>query len=164
MYFCFCIYCSMLTTKNLVSIHHHKLLFSYSVVSDSLWPHGLQHSRLPCSLSPKSCSNLLMPSNHIILYHPLLLLPSIFPRIRVFSNESALCIRWPKYWSFSFSISPSSVYSGLISLELTGLISLQSKGLSKMTAVHMTRFNPGVLCWSLVFDLLWMQSESSLHC
>ena len=105
----------------------------------------------------------VMPSNHLILYHPLLLLPSVFPRIRVFSNESALCIRWPKYWSFSFSISASSVYSGLISLELTGLISLQSKGLSKMTTVHMIHFNPGVLCWSLVFDLLWMQSESSLH-
>ena len=57
---------------------------------------------------------LVMPSNHLILYHPLLLLPSIFPRIRVFSNESALPIRWPKYWSFSFSISPSSEYSGLI--------------------------------------------------
>ena len=56
----------------------------------------------------------VMPSNHLILCHPLLLLPSIFPSIRVFSNESAFCIRWPKYWSFSFSISPSSEYSGLI--------------------------------------------------
>ena len=56
----------------------------------------------------------VMPSNHLILCHPLLLLPSIFPSIRVFSNESALCIRWPKYWSFSFSISPSNEYPGLI--------------------------------------------------
>ena len=60
---------------------------------------------------------LVMPSNHLILCHPLFLLPSIFPTIRVFSNESALHIRWPKYWSFSFSISPSSEYSGLISFR-----------------------------------------------
>ena len=60
----------------------------------------------------------VMPSNHLILCHPLLLLPSIFLRIRVFSNESALCIKWPKYWSFSFSISPSNGYSGLISSEI----------------------------------------------
>ena len=59
----------------------------------------------------------VMPSNHLILFHPLLLLPSIFPRIRVFSIESVLCIRWPKYWSFSFSISPSNDYSGLISFR-----------------------------------------------
>ena len=60
----------------------------------------------------------VMPSNHLILCHPLLLLPSIFPSIRVFSNESVLCIRWPKYWSFSFSISPSNEYSGLISFRM----------------------------------------------
>ena len=59
-----------------------------------------------------------MPSNHLVLYHPLLLLPSIFPSIRVFSNESALPIRWPKYWSFSFNISPSNEYSGLISFRM----------------------------------------------
>ena len=60
---------------------------------------------------------LVMTSNHLILYHPLSLPPSIFPSIRIFSNESALCIRWPKYWSFSFSISPSNEYSGLISFR-----------------------------------------------
>ena len=70
-------------------------------------------------------------SNFLILYHPLLLLPSIFLSIRVFSNELALCIRWSKYWNFSFSISPSNEYSGLI-LGLTGLISLLSKGLSRV--------------------------------
>ena len=70
-----------------------------------------------------------MPSNHLILCCSLLLLPSIFPSIRVFSNESVLCIRWLKYWSFG--ISPSNEYSGLIPLGLTGLISLQSKGLSR---------------------------------
>ena len=75
----------------------------------------------------------VMPSNHLILFHPLLLLPSNFPGIRVFSNESSLCIRWTKYWSFSFSISPSKEYSGLICpFELTGLIALQSKGLLKV--------------------------------
>ena len=72
-----------------------------------------------------------MPSNHLILCHPLLLLPSVFPSIRVFSSESVLCIRWPQYWSFSFSISPSNEYIGLISL-LAGVISLQSKELSRV--------------------------------
>ena len=62
----------------------------------------------------------VMPSSHLILCHPLLLLPSIFPSIRVFSNESVLCIRWPKYWSFSFSISPSNEYSGLIAFSNDG--------------------------------------------
>ena len=74
----------------------------------------------------------VMSSNHLILCPPPFLLPSIFPSIRVSSNESALHIRWPKYWSFSFSISPSHEYSGLISFRLTGLISLQSKGLSRV--------------------------------
>ena len=74
---------------------------------------------------------LVMPSNPLILCCSLLLLPSIFPSIRVFSNESVLHIRWPKYWSFSFSIRPSNEYSGLI-LGLTDLISLQSKGLSRV--------------------------------
>jgi len=75
---------------------------------------------------------LVMPSNHLILCSPLLLPPSIFPSIRVFLNESALLIRWPKYWSFSFSITPSNEYSGLISFRMDWLISLQSKGLSRV--------------------------------
>ena len=74
----------------------------------------------------------VMPSNHLILCHSLLLLPSIFPRIKVFSNESALCIRWPKYWSFSFNISPSNEHPRLISFRMDGWISLQSKGLSRV--------------------------------
>ena len=74
----------------------------------------------------------VMPSNHLILYCLLLLLPSIFPSIRVFSNESALCIRWPKYWSFSFNISPSSEHQDWSHLAWTGWISLQSKGLSRV--------------------------------
>ena len=72
----------------------------------------------------------LMPSNHLILCHPLLLLPSIFPSIKVFSNESVLHIRWPKYWSFSFSISPCNEYSGLISFRMDWFDLLASKGLS----------------------------------
>ena len=90
-------------------------------MSNSLQPHGLQHARLPCpSLSPGSLLQLMsiesvMPSNHLILCHPLFLLPSIFPSITVFSNELALRIRWPKFWSFS--ISPSKEYSGLIPLK-----------------------------------------------
>ena len=73
---------------------------------------------------------LVMPYNHLILCHPLLLLPSIFPSIRVFANESALRIMWPKYWSFS--ISPSNEYSGLISFRMDWLISLQARGLSRI--------------------------------
>ena len=74
----------------------------------------------------------VMPSNCLILCCPPLLLPSIFPSIRVFSNESVLYLRWPKYWSFSFSISPSNEYSGLIPLGWTSWISLQSRGLSRV--------------------------------
>ena len=75
---------------------------------------------------------LVMPSNHLILCCPLLLLPSIFPSIMVFSNELFLHIRWPKYWSYSFSIRPSNKYSGLISFRIDCWISLQSKGLSRV--------------------------------
>ena len=99
------------------------LLFSHSVMSNSLQPHGL-HSTCQTSLSFTISQSLLkfmsmelvIPANHLILCHPLLLLPSIFPSIRVFSNESALGIRWLKYWHFS--ISPSSVYSGLTSFRI----------------------------------------------
>ena len=74
----------------------------------------------------------VMPSNHLILCRPFLLRPSIFPSIRVFPNESVLHIRWPKYWSCTFNISPSNEYSGLISFRWTGWISLQSKGLLRI--------------------------------
>ena len=74
----------------------------------------------------------VMPSNHLILCHTLLLLPSIFPSIRVFSNESVLCISWPKYWSFSFSISPSHEYPGLISFRMNWVDLLAAKGLSRV--------------------------------
>ena len=78
----------------------------------------------------------VMPSNHLILCHHLLLLPSIFPSIRVFSNESVFHIRWPKYWSFSFSISPSNEYSGLISLRMDWLDLLAVQGTLKSLLQH----------------------------
>ena len=79
---------------------------------------------------------LVMPSNHLILCPPLLLPPSIFPSIRVFSNELILCIRWPKYWSFSFSISPSNEYSGLISFRMGWLDLLAVQGTLKSLLKH----------------------------
>ena len=79
---------------------------------------------------------LVMPSNHLILCRPLLLLPSIFPSIRVFSHESVLCTRWPKYWSFSFSISPSNEYSGLISFRMDWLDLLAVQGTLKSLLQH----------------------------
>ena len=105
--------------------------FSHSVVFNSLWPHGLQHARPPCPSRglPKLMSiESVMPSSHLILCHPLFLPPSFFPSIRVFSNESALHIRWPKYWSFSFNISPSNEYSGLISFRMDWLDLLAVQG------------------------------------
>ena len=106
----------------------HFLLSSHPVVSASLWPHGLQHCQSSLSLTisrglPKFIFIAsVMPSRHLILWHPLLLLSSIFPSIRDFSNKSIIHIRWceywPKYWSFSFSSSPYNEYSGLISLKL----------------------------------------------
>ena len=108
----------------LVLTSHSLLINCYcsvaKIVFDSLWPHGLKHARLPCpSLSPVVFSNSCPSSQwcHPTILSsvaPLLLLPSVFPSIRVFSNESALPIKWPKYWSFSFSISPSNECSGLI--------------------------------------------------
>ena len=98
--------------------------FSRSVMFDSLQCHGLQHARPPYpSPTPEVYSKLMsiesvMPSNHLILCCPLLLLLSIFPSIRVFSKESVLHFRWPDYWSFSFSISPSNEFSGLMVQKL----------------------------------------------
>ena len=113
------------------------LLFSHSVVSDSLQPHGLQHARLPCSSSPGVCSNSCPWSQWC---HPTILYsvihfsscPQSFPAPRSFLNESALHIRWPKYWSFSFISSPYNEYLGLISFRIDWLDLLQSKGLSRV--------------------------------
>ena len=108
-----------------------------SVPSDSLQPHELQHATLPCpSLSPEFPQTHVHQVGdaiqHLIFSHPFLLLPSILPRIRVFSNELALFIKWPKYWSFSFSISLPMNIQDWFPLGLTSLISLLSKGLSRV--------------------------------
>ena len=112
----------------------------HSVMSDSLRPHELQHGRPPITNSqslPKLMSiELVIPSNHLILCHHLLLLPSIFPTIRVFSSESAFRIRWPKYWSFSFNISPSSEDPGLISFRMDWLDLLAVQGTLKSLLQH----------------------------
>ena len=113
--------------------------FSRSVVSDSLWPHGLQHARLPCpSPSPRVCSNSCPLSwwCHPTICCPLLFPPSIFPSIRVFSNESVLRIGWPKYWSFSFNNSPSNEYSELISFRIDWLDLLTVQGTLKSLLQH----------------------------
>ena len=112
--------------------------FSCSVRSNSLRPHGLQHTRSPCpSPTPRIYSNScpLSLSKGDVLCHPLLL-PSIFPSIRVFSNESVLGIRWPKYWSFSFSFSPSNEYSRLISFRMVWLDFLAVQGTLKSLLPH----------------------------
>ena len=100
--------------------------FSRSVMSDSLQPHELQHARPPSITNSQSSPRLtsiesVMPSSHLILCHPLLLLPPIPPSIRVFSNQSTFRMRWPKYWSFSFSIIPSKEIPGLISFRMDWL-------------------------------------------
>ena len=115
--------------------------FSHSVVFNSLRPHGMQHTRPPCPSPtpspPKHMSiELLMPFNHLILCCPLLFTPSMFTSIRVFSNESALRIKWWKYWSFSFNISPSNEHSGLISFRMDWLNLLAVQGTLKSPLQH----------------------------
>ena len=107
--------------RSFISLHLTSVQFSSVTQSClTLWPHALQHARISCpSPTPRACSNsCLMLSNHLTLCLPLLLLPSVFPSIRVFSKESVLCIRWPKYWSFSFSISLSSECSGYCNSQI----------------------------------------------
>ena len=101
----------------------------------------------------------VMPSNHLILCCPLLLLPSIFPSNRVFSKESVLCIRWPKYWSFSFSISPSNEYSGLISFRMKWLDLLAVQGTLK-SLLHTPQFKS---INSLVLSFLYSPTLTSIH-
>ena len=139
--------------------------FSCSVVSDSLWPHGLQHARLPYSLpTPGACSNSC-PLNqwcHPTVSSSVVLLPSILPSIRVFSNGSVFHIRWAKFWSFSFSISPSSEHPGLISFRMDGFYFLAVQGTLKSLLQHHSSkasilwcsaffivqlSHPYILCW-----------------
>ena len=141
-------------------------------MSNSLQPHGLQHTRLPCpSLSPGVAQTHMsiesvMPSDHLILCHPLLLLPSIFPSIRVSSNDLALCIRWPKYWSFSFSISPSNEYLGLKLITLSLLTSTLSLlliyylssacSVSRIEQISYITSNLQTILWSVYYDPCFM--------
>ena len=120
-----------------------------SVVSDSLQPHGLQHKLMSIAL--------VMPCNHLILCHPLLLLPSVFPSIRVFSSESVLRIRWPKCWSFSFNISPFSEYSGLISFRMDWLDLAVQGTLKSLLQHHSSKasiFSHNVQLFYTLLDLI----------
>ena len=132
-----CLYiCTYVCVYEIIS---YALLLSHQVMSDSLWPHGLQHARLPCpSPSPGACSNScpLRQWWHPTICRPLLLPPSIFPSIQVFSKESALRIRWPKNWSVSLSISPCHEYSGLISFRTDWFDLLAVHGTFKSLLQH----------------------------
>ena len=123
--------CESWTIKKFNSVQ-----FSHSVMSNSATPWTAAHQASLSITNSRSLLKLMsiesvMPFNHLILCHPLLLPPSIFPSIRVFSNESALCIRWPKYWSFSFNISPSNEHPGLISFRMNWLDLLAIQGALK---------------------------------
>ena len=138
--------------------------FSCSVVSDSLRPHESQHDRPPSLFIPISRSSLrlrsiesVMPSSHLILCHPLLLLPPIPRSIRVFSNKSTLLMRWPKYWNFSFSISPSNDHPGLISFRMDWLDLLAVQGTLKSLLQHHSSKN------QFFSAQLSSQSNSHIH-
>ena len=124
----------------IIFMHRDSVHFSRSVVSDSLHPRESPHTRPPWVHSRSSLTVMsiesVRPSNHLILCHPLLFLPSIFPSIRIFSNESALHIMWPKYWSFSFSIIPSKEHPGLISFKMDWLDLLAVQGTLKSLLQH----------------------------
>ena len=114
---------------------------SVTQLGPTLRPHESQHARTPCPSPTPSLLKFMpiesvMPSNNVILCRPLLLLPSIFPSIRVFSDKSTLRVRWPKYWSFSFSISPSNEHPGLISFRMDWLDLLAVQGTFKSLLQH----------------------------
>ena len=137
--------------------------FSHSVVSDSLrWTAAHQASlsitNSRSSLKPMSIESV-MPSNHLILCRPLLFLPSIFLSIRVFSNQSVLLIRWPKYWSFSFNMSPSNEYSGLISFRTDWLHLLAVQGTLKSLLQHRSSKTSILQCSAFFID----KSLTSIH-
>ena len=143
---------------------------------NSVWLFAMPWTACQASLSITNSRSLLklmsiesvMPSNHLILCCPLVFLPSIFPNVRIFSNKSVVHIRWPKYWNFIFSISPSNEYSGLISSRIDWFHSLWSKGLSRVfssTIVQKHQFfgaylslwsNSHIHIWSLEKPELWL--------
>ena len=133
---------NMLSRLVITFLPRSSVQFSHSVMSNSLRPHESQHARPPCPITNSRSSLKLtsiksvMPSSHLILCCPLLLLPPIPPSIRVFSNESTLHMRWPKYCSFSFSISPSNEHPGLISFRMDWLDLLAVQGTLKSLLQH----------------------------
>ena len=138
----------------------HTVQFTHSVVSDSLRPPWTAAHQASLSITNSRSLLKLMPiepSNHLILCHLLLLSPSIFPSIRVFSNESVLRIRWPKYWSFSFNISPSNEHSELISCRMDWLDLLAVQGTLKSLFQHHS--SKGSILWHSAF----LMSNSHIH-
>ena len=136
-----------------VQLHSHVRLFV------TPWTAASQASlsfTISWSLLKLMSIELVMPSTHLTLCCPLLLLPSIFPSIRVFSNESVLCIRWPKFWNFSFSISPSNEYSGLISFRMDWLDLLEVQGTFKSLLEHHS--SKASILWCLA-----LRSNSHIH-
>ena len=132
---------------------------SYSATAWTVAHHASLSFTISWSLLKLMSIESMMPSNYLILCRPLLLLPSIFPSIRVISNEWALCIRWPKYWSFSFSISPSSVYTGLISSKIGWFDLLVVQGtLEIFFQHHSSRIS--ILCCS---NLFYCPALTSIH-
>ena len=135
------------------------ILYTISSVAQlclTLRPHELQHARPPCppptpGVHPNLSIELVMPYNHLILCHSLLL-PPVLPSIGVFSDESALHIRWPKYWSFSFSISPSNEYPGLISFRMDWLDLLAVQGTLKSLLQHQS--SKASILWCLAFFIV----------
>ena len=132
-------------TPSNATYHSHKYSsvsqFSHSIMSNSAIPWTATHQASLCIANSQSLTKLMhiesvMPSNHLIPGRPLLLLPSIFPSIRIFSNDSVLHSKWPKYWSFSFSISPSNQYSGLISFTIDRFDLLVVQGTLKSLLQH----------------------------
>ena len=150
---------------NIWLLLHISVLFSHSVMSDSLRLHGLQHARTSCpsptpGVYPNSCrmSQWCHSTISSSVIHPLLLLPSIFPNIRVVSNGSALCIRWPKYWSLSFSISPSNEHSGMISFRMDWLDLLAVQGTQEPSpTAQFKSIN------SLALSFLYRPTPTSIH-
>ena len=136
--------------------------FSHSGVTECSL-HGVQHSRPPCpspipEFTQTMSTESMMPSNHLILFCPLLLLPSIFRSIRIFSNESVLCIWWPKYWSFSFSISSSNAYPGLISFQIHWFDLLAVQGTLKSLLQHHS--SKASILWHSAFFIVQLSHPS----
>ena len=144
-----------MTVVSLAIISPEAVLFSHSVVSNSLRPRTAAHQASLSIINSQSLLKLMstesvMPSNHLILCCPLLLLPSIFSSIRVFSNESVVHIRWPRYWSFSFNVSPCNEHPGLIYLRMDWLDLLAVQGTLKSLLQHHNS-KASILCCSAFF-------------